>query len=65
MIVTVHRISIPAMSTIGYGYGVDGEGNKVTFLGDHRAMRDIGREMQHTTSDDPIVVDLEDWQVTG
>lgn len=63
MTVTVSRISIPAMSTIGYGYGTDEDGNEVRFIGDHRPMRHIGEAMQHTTSDDPITVELEDWQV--
>jgi hypothetical protein len=63
MVVTVRRISIPAMSTIGYGWGTDEDGNEVRFAGDHRPMRDIGEAMQHTTSAEPVVVELEDWQI--
>jgi hypothetical protein len=64
MLISVTRISIPAMSTIGYGWGKDETGRVVRFVGDHRPMRDIGEAMQHMTSDEPITVDLEDWQVT-
>ncbi len=65
MRVTIKRIHIPAWSTIGYGYGTDENGKDVTFVGDHRPMRDLGAAMQRTTSHDPIEVDLEDWQVTS
>jgi hypothetical protein len=41
-VITVTQISIPAMSTIGYGFGTDEDGNEVEFVGDHRPMRDIG-----------------------
>jgi hypothetical protein len=61
--VSVERINIPAWSTVGYGYGTDEDGNEVRWIGDHRPMRHIGEAMQHTTSDDPIVVELEDWEV--
>ncbi len=64
MTVTVTRITIPAMSTIGYGYGTDENGNAVRFVGDHRPMFHIGEAMQRTTSKRPIVVELEDWQIT-
>jgi hypothetical protein len=63
MTVTVYSINIPDMSTIGYGSGVNDEGKRVRFVGDHRPMRHIGEAMQNTTSKDPIVVDLEDWQI--
>jgi hypothetical protein len=63
MTIRVTRINIPAMSTIGYGWGTDDGGRRVSFAGDHRPMRHIGEAMQHTTSDDPVTVELEDWQV--
>ncbi len=63
MIVTVSRVSIPAMSTIGHGWGTDEEGNEVHFVGDHRPMYNIGMAMQQTTSDEPIEIELEDWQI--
>jgi hypothetical protein len=63
MTVTVLRISVPAMSSIGFGSGVNENGDHVEFAGDHRAMRNIGEAMQYTTSNEPIVVELEDWQI--
>ena len=63
MTVTVMRITIPPMSTIGRGWGYDNDGNEVSFWGDHRPMMYIGEAMQQTTSDDPIVVELDDWQI--
>lgn len=63
-IVKVYRVHIPPMSTMGTGYGIDEEGNHVTFGGDHRPMRYLGEAMAGHSKDDPIVVELEDWQVT-
>ena len=61
MIVTVDRVSIPAWSTIGYGYGYDTDGNEVSFVGDHRPLRHLGEALAE--ADEPIEVELEDWQV--
>ena len=63
MTVSVMNINIEAMSTIGRGWGYDDEGNEVRFWGDHREMRNIGAAMQYASSDDPIVVNLEWWQI--
>lgn len=56
MKVIVERISIPAMSTIGYGGGVDSAGNRVTFFGDHRPMRHIGEAISEASSRDALPV---------
>jgi hypothetical protein len=48
------------MSTIGYGEGLDQEEHHVTFLGDHRPMRELGRALPHAT--EPIYADVEPWQ---
>lgn len=63
MRVKVTRINIPAMSTIGHGWGLDEDGNEVRFAGDHREMRHIGEAMQHASHEQSIEVELEDWQV--
>ncbi len=36
MQVTVRAIKIPAMSSLGYGLGVNDEGKVIEFVGDHR-----------------------------
>ena len=64
--VQVTGVSIPAMSTIGYGTGVTEDGKPVTFVGDHRPMRELGEVIAATVErDDLPMVELEDWQVTG
>lgn len=60
MRVRVTNINIPAWSTVGFGKGVDENGEDVKFVGDHRAMLNIGRSLG---SDEPVEVELEDWQV--
>ena len=64
MNVRVHRINIPAWSTIGYGYGVDSvDGKPVTFTGDHRPMRSLGEELRRVGA--PIEAYIEPWQIIG
>jgi hypothetical protein len=64
--ITVNRVNIPAMSTIGYGYGKDSDGNKVTFVGDHRPMRDIGEAIKLAqTEDDLPQVDPPHYTIIG
>ncbi len=64
MRVTVFAVSIPAMSTIGYGSGLDDEGNEVRFTGDHRPMRHIGEAVTSARKDEELpVVSLEPWQI--
>jgi len=58
--ITVTRISIPPLSTVGYGWGVDENGREVHFAGDHRPLRDIGEALEAGAE---VVVDLEQWQV--
>jgi hypothetical protein len=61
MRIQVQRVSIPAMSTIGYGEGLDETNRHVTFLGDHRPMRDLGRALPNAT--EPIYAEVEAWQL--
>lgn len=64
--VTVDRVNIPPMSTIGYGYGRDEAGNLITFAGDHRPMRYLGEAIASCrTRDELPVVELEIWQVVS
>jgi hypothetical protein len=64
MRVAVSRVSVPAMSTIGYGYGTDVEtGDEVKFAGDHRPMRELGEGIPYSTPDDPIIVEIEGYQI--
>jgi hypothetical protein len=65
MLLTVTKVSIPAMSTIGYGTGIDDNGNEVKFIGDHRPMRHIGEAMRWAKHDEPVEVDVEDWQIVS
>jgi len=66
MQVTVHHINIPQWSTIGYGEGVGPAGEAVTFVGDHRPMRDIGEAIAQAASrEDLPVAEIDDWQITG
>ena len=63
MRVWVLRVSVPAMSTMGYGWGetIDGEPTQfVAFAGDHRPMRHLGEAIQ---SEGGVIVDLDDWQI--
>lgn len=52
--ITVTRINIPAMSTIGHGWGTDETGNEIHFVGDHRPMRDIGEAVAQAKSRDDL-----------
>lgn len=62
--VAVNRVSVPAMSTIGYGYGTDVEtGDEIKFAGDHRPMRDLGYAITQADEDDPPEVELEGYQI--
>jgi hypothetical protein len=54
MIITVHRVSIPAWSTIGYGFGRGEDGQAYEFVGDHRPMRDIGEAIAAARSDEEL-----------
>ncbi len=74
MQIAVTNVSIPAMSTIGYGTGTLVEddlraggtipaGTRVTFVGDHRPMRDLGEALRY--ADEPPVADVEGYQIVG
>jgi len=64
MNVTVTRITIPPMSTIGYGFGTDEAGNHISFIGDHRPMRDIGEAIAEAESRDELpVADVPDHSI--
>lgn len=63
--VRVLRVNIPAMSTMGYGWGEGEDGKGVTFAGDHRPMRALGEALQAAAAngEDAPVAWVEDWQV--
>ncbi len=63
MRVTVFAVSIPAMSTIGYGRGFNDQGNVVDFLGDHRPMYHLGKAVAQARNDELPVVKLARWQI--
>jgi hypothetical protein len=64
--VTVEQVSVPAWSTVGYGYGRDRGNVEVGFVGDHRAMREIGDAIAAAeTRDDLPVAYVDDTQVIG
>ena len=64
MRVTVTRVNIPAMSTTGFGWGTNEQGQTVQFVGDHRPLRDIGKLIQQARSEDDLpVTDLNDYQI--
>lgn len=70
MRIRVTRITIPPMSTIGYGYGRNVDtGDMVTWVGDHRPMRNLGHELDQATCEDDLVIELDDdtigLRVTG
>ena len=58
MNVHVKRVNVPAMSTIGYGWGVDYEtGDLVKWVGDHRPMRHLGEAI---AAGEDVEIDLDD-----
>jgi hypothetical protein len=61
MRVQVYRVSIPALSSIGYGDGLTEDERRVQFVGDHGSMRELGRALPNAT--EPVYADVEDWQV--
>ena len=69
MKVYVTHVSIPAMSTIGYGegYGLGecGRRFRVTFAGDHRPMRYLGEALAAASEagENAPAIEVEDWQV--
>lgn len=61
MRVLVTNVHIPAWSTLGYGKGIDEEGDEVAFVGDHRPMRDLGEALRD--SEEPIEAEVGDAQL--
>lgn len=62
MRVIIYHVSIPAMSTVGFGSGIDAaSGDKVRFVGDHRAMRSLGEALD--SGAETLEVNVEDWQM--
>lgn len=57
----VTEIRIPPMSTVGYGEGIDEEGRTVSWVGDHRPMRELAEALEGV--DTFIEIELEDWQL--
>lgn len=62
-IVYIERVHIPAMSTIGYGYGKTESGQEIEIAGDHRPMRYLGEAL--AGAGQPIPVEVEDWQIVS
>jgi hypothetical protein len=62
MRVRVFRVSIPALSTIGYGCGTNVEtGADVCFCGDHRPLRNFGEALR--LASEPLEIEIEPWQI--
>ncbi len=62
MRVRVFMVSVPAMSTIGYGEGIETEtGEEIRFCGDHRPLRDLGEALRYAS--EPPEVEIQSWQV--
>jgi len=62
MKVRVVRVSVLAMSTIGYGQGTAIEtGQEIRFCGDHRPLRDLGEALR--SASEPPVAEVEPWQI--
>ena len=59
MTLTLTHVCIPARSTIGYAYGLDGEDRLVCFAGDHRPLRQLGEAL--AGANEPMQVEIEDW----
>jgi hypothetical protein len=65
MRVLVQQITVPAMSTVGFGAGVDlADSQLVSFCGDHRPLGDIQKALA-AKDDAPVIAVVEDWQVIG
>jgi hypothetical protein len=65
MRILVQQIIIRAMSTIGYGAGVDlADGQRVCFYGDHRPLADIQKALD-LKAGVPVMATVENWQVIG
>ncbi len=68
--VRVTSVKIPAWSTIGYGegYGWDATGRmfNISFVGDHRPMRDLGLALSATgPGEDPPIAMVPDDAITA
>jgi hypothetical protein len=62
MRVRVFSVSVPVLSTIGYGQGIAIEsGKEIRFCGDHRPLRDICEALR--SASEPPVAEIEHWQV--
>jgi hypothetical protein len=64
--IKVNEIRIPAESTVGYGRGIDEDGNEIHWVGDHRPMRQLAEAIESGVLEDTdefIELDLEDWQI--
>ncbi len=62
MRVQVFGVRIPALSTIGYGYGINVKtGAEIRFYGDHRPLRNLGEALRLASQ--PPEVEIESWQI--
>jgi hypothetical protein len=50
-----------AAAGAGYGIGLDGDGHRIEFVGDWRALEALGAELHH----DSVYVDVEGWQIVA
>ena len=58
--VVVTHVEVVAGATLGYGEGVDGDGNMAYFVGDHRPMLHIAEALEAGTE---VEVLLEEYQI--
>jgi len=61
VVVRVYRVHVPAMSTIGYGWGKTVDGTVIEFAGDHRPMRELGEAL--VLAHAPLLITIEPWQI--
>ena len=62
MRVRVFSVHIPALSTLGFGYGIDVQtGEEIRFCGDHRSLRNLGETLR--SASEPPEAEVEPWQI--
>lgn len=62
MIVTIHSVRVPAMSTIGFLEGTNEAGEIVTLALDWRPARDIGRALD---AEEVVEIEPESWMIVN
>jgi hypothetical protein len=61
MIVYVDKIHCPAWSDVAYGWGLNGLGEYIWFVGDRNPMRRVQEVLKAKRL--PIAASVEDWQI--